>query len=579
MANNNNLLPVGALLQGGKYRVEQQLASGGFGNTYRVVNVSGNQTLAMKEFYLKGVNERDEDSQEVSVSNAENAGEFLSQKKKFHKEAQRLQQLNNSHVVRVYDLFEEHGTAYYVMDFLMGESLSARLRKQGHPFAEEAVLDYTSQVLDALEAVHAENIWHLDLKPGNVMTDGNGRAVLIDFGASKQYHDGDGRSLSTSTGLCYTPGYAPTEQIESNTSRMGPWTDLYALGATMYNLLTMHTPPSVSDIQDDEGFDFPDTVSPECQRLVRWLMNPNRRRRPQSVQEVKQFMYNNFGMGASPATVAAAAEQPTAYGQTTVVGQTAYTPEEEYEEHSNSKLPWILGGVAAVAFCVVALFVAFVARTYLNSNNTAQTAVEQQPVAVALPANEPVAEPMPSTHESSQQDKPEQREQQQEQKQKQQEQKQERQDQKKQERQEQREVAKPVPTLPVRDVLDDESADVVSKERQEPPAESADNTVYDVAEQMPNFPGGDSQLMTYLSQNIRYPVLAAENGIQGRVVCSFIVERDGSLTDVKVSRSVDPSLDREALRVIKSMPRWMPGKNNGSTVRVKYTLPVTFRLQ
>ena len=103
--------------------------------------------------------------------------------------------------------------------------------------------------------------------------------------------------------------------------------------------------------------------------------------------------------------------------------------------------------------------------------------------------------------------------------------------------------------------------------------------VFDVVEEMPSFPGGQGALMSYLASNIKYPVVAQENGVQGRVIVSFVVERDGSISDVKVARSVDPSLDREAQRVVKSMPRWKPGKQNGSAVRVKYTVPVVFRLQ
>ena len=103
--------------------------------------------------------------------------------------------------------------------------------------------------------------------------------------------------------------------------------------------------------------------------------------------------------------------------------------------------------------------------------------------------------------------------------------------------------------------------------------------VFDVVEQMPQFPGGPNALFEYLSKNIKYPVVAEENGIQGRVIVTFVVERDGSITDVKVAKSVDPSLDKEAQRVVKSMPHWIPGKQNGSAVRVKYTVPVTFRLQ
>lgn len=114
----------------------------------------------------------------------------------------------------------------------------------------------------------------------------------------------------------------------------------------------------------------------------------------------------------------------------------------------------------------------------------------------------------------------------------------------------------------------------------EPPKHVVEETkIFTVVEQMPMYPGGDGALMGYLRDNIHYPTVAAENGVQGRVVVGFVVERDGSITDVKILRGVDPSLDREAMRVVKSMPRWNPGKQNGSAVRVKYQVPVSFRLQ
>uniref|UniRef100_UPI004028EBAC TonB family protein n=1 Tax=Prevotella sp. TaxID=59823 RepID=UPI004028EBAC len=111
------------------------------------------------------------------------------------------------------------------------------------------------------------------------------------------------------------------------------------------------------------------------------------------------------------------------------------------------------------------------------------------------------------------------------------------------------------------------------------PKPEVSNKVFDFVEEMPHFPGGAAALQAFLSSNTKYPVVAQENGVQGRVIVSFVVERDGSITDVRVVRSVDPSLDREASRVVRSMPRWSPGKQNGSAVRVKYTVPVVFRLQ
>ena len=105
------------------------------------------------------------------------------------------------------------------------------------------------------------------------------------------------------------------------------------------------------------------------------------------------------------------------------------------------------------------------------------------------------------------------------------------------------------------------------------------NDVLSVVEQMPEFPGGQTELLRWISEHIHYPIYAEKNGIQGRVICTFVVERDGSVTDIQVARSIDPSLDAEAVRVLSQMPNWNPGKQNGSPVRVKYTVPITFKLQ
>ena len=116
----------------------------------------------------------------------------------------------------------------------------------------------------------------------------------------------------------------------------------------------------------------------------------------------------------------------------------------------------------------------------------------------------------------------------------------------------------------------------VAVEEEEP----EEQTIFEVVEQMPEFPnGGMAGLMQYLSKNIKYPTIAQENGTQGRVTVQFVVNRDGSIVDAKVLRGVDPYLDKEAIRVISSMPKWKPGMQRGKAVRVKYTVPVMFRLQ
>lgn len=279
-------LQLNTTLQGGKYRIERVLGQGGFGNTYVGYNTEFEETVAIKEFFMRGVTERDETTCVVSVSNADNVQQFEEQREKFKKEARRLRKLKNKHIVKVHDLFEENGTAYYVMDFIDGESLAEKMKKSGSPLNETEVSNVLNQVLDALKEVHQSEIWHLDLKPGNIMLDRNGTAYLIDFGASKQIRANG--SMTTSTALCYTPGYAPNEQIGQMYDRFGPWTDIYALGATIYNLLTNKKPPMAIDIEEDEedAFAFPDGVSENMQNLVIWMMQPKRKARPQNVDDI-----------------------------------------------------------------------------------------------------------------------------------------------------------------------------------------------------------------------------------------------------------------------------------------------------
>lgn len=288
-------LPKDTLLSNGKYRIEAYLASGGFGNTYVATDLAFDERVAVKELFVKGICGRNASTGEVSVSLSENRISFDAHREKFRKEARRIRKLNSRHVVKVRDLFDDNDTSYYVMDFIDGESLSARLHREQRPLTETEVCSLLPQVLDGLQTLHAERIWHLDLKPANIMVDREGTVVLIDLGASKQLQTADGVSVSTSSAMAYTQGYAPPEQMDQHFERFGPWTDLYALGATLFHLLTLQRPPSASDILDDAdaALAMPG-VSSRMQKLVRWMMTPGRNGRPQSVDFVRDFLNNGM---------------------------------------------------------------------------------------------------------------------------------------------------------------------------------------------------------------------------------------------------------------------------------------------
>ena len=295
--NNSSMLKVGTILHG-TYRIDSYLSSGGFGNTYVATNIEFEEKVAIKEFFMKGVNQRDDNQTTVSVSNTENHNSFLEQKEKFKKEARRIRQLRNSHIVNVHDLFDENGTAYYVMDYVDGENLAQRMKRTGKPMSEKKVREILPQVLDALKDVHDAGIWHLDLKPANIMVDKAGNVKLIDFGASKQM-DAQKGGATTSTAISYTNGYAPREQMEQNYDKFGPWTDIYALGATLYNLLTNKRPPLPTDIDDDitadkhEVLPFPNGVSKSMKNIVLWMMKTNRVQRPQDVNAIVDNISKN----------------------------------------------------------------------------------------------------------------------------------------------------------------------------------------------------------------------------------------------------------------------------------------------
>ena len=306
-------------LQGGKYRIERVLGQGGFGITYLARNTVFDTDVAIKEFFMKDENERD--GCLVTIPNSTKSELFIGQKEKFKKEANRMLSIKNEHIVCVHELFEENGTAYYAMDYVEGESLAQRQKRTGKPMSERKVHEILPQILDALKAIHKAGIWHLDLKPANIMLDKNGIIKLIDFGASKQQNTTKG-GATTSTAISYTNGYAPREQMEQNYDKFGPWTDIYALGATLYNLLTNKRPPLPTDIDDDISEDkhnalpFSASTSSKMKQLVLHMMQTNRLNRPQRIGDIPRISFKKE-------------EKKKVNDESTIVAKSDDTPDEE----------------------------------------------------------------------------------------------------------------------------------------------------------------------------------------------------------------------------------------------------------
>lgn len=270
-------------LQGGKYIIERVLGQGNFGITYLAKQTPSRKPVAIKEFFLSvsGINDRIGNS--VSVPNTINIDTFEQQKNKFNKEARRLMSLHEDHIVQVYDLFDENGTSYYVMEYVDGESLADKMERLGRPFSDTEVDNIFPQLLDALAEIHSKDILHLDLKPANIMIDDSNHIKLIDFGASKQLTS-EGTAL---TAFAFTPGYAPPELSGMMFDHFGPWTDLYSVGATLYNLLTRKS-PSTFDVEDYyNGSSLPTNLFELLILTIDWMMTSDRRNRPQSADDVR----------------------------------------------------------------------------------------------------------------------------------------------------------------------------------------------------------------------------------------------------------------------------------------------------
>ena len=275
-------LKPGTLLQGGKYRIVRALGQGGFGITYEAEQELLRRKVAVKEFFMKDCCERDDATSRVTVGTGNQRALVEKFRGKFIREAQMIAGMDHPHIVRVLDVFEENGTAYYVMDFLPGGSLADKVKTKG-PLPEMKAEEYIRQVADALSYIHSRNTVHLDVKPSNILLNAKDEAVLVDFGISKHYDDIGEQTSSTPVGI--SKGYAPLEQgRDGDVRQFGPSTDVYALGATLFYLVTGAVPPEASIVNED-GLTKPLGVSSRIWCAVEKAMRPRRKERPQSIGE------------------------------------------------------------------------------------------------------------------------------------------------------------------------------------------------------------------------------------------------------------------------------------------------------
>ena len=266
--SDSSFLPIGTMLSC-QYKILRQIGAGGFGKTYLVEDQLGVKKV-VKELFISSMCTRDAATRSVTVSVGENREIFQQQLEKFREEARRIFSLSHPNIVKVSALFNENNTAYYVMDYIEGESLAQKSRRTS--LTESQIMRYLNQLLSALEYIHSHGVTHLDLKPGNIMIDRNDKVVLIDFGASKLFNiQSVNKTMMTSMRPPFTPGYAPIEQENGNVKDMGPHCDIYALGATLYTLYVGTRPASPFEIFQNGLPEIPNAL-PQMQDVIKKAM-------------------------------------------------------------------------------------------------------------------------------------------------------------------------------------------------------------------------------------------------------------------------------------------------------------------
>jgi serine/threonine protein kinase len=282
----NQPLPQGSLVQ--NYRIDRVLASGGFSFVY-LARDENDAPVVIKEYLPASLAVRVNGARHPQVAE-EDSAKFRAGMKCFVEEAAVLARLEHPNVVRVLDFFRANETVYLVMRYERGRSLHEHIKTRRGPAEELWVRNTFAQLLDGLREVHARKLLHLDIKPANVYLRRDGSPVLIDFGAARQVLSENGMNLASA----YTPGFAPPE-MHARRELLGPWSDVYSVGATMYACFAAAAPQSADtrlekDLVVPAARAFAGKYAPELLEIVDWCLELDHLRRPQSVLELQKAL-------------------------------------------------------------------------------------------------------------------------------------------------------------------------------------------------------------------------------------------------------------------------------------------------
>lgn len=276
-------------LQGGKYRIIRVLGQGGFGITYLAEQTILDKKVAIKEFFPKDFCGRDHGNLVLGIENNAETVEKL--KSRFLKEAKNIANLSHPNIIKIYDIFEDNRTAYYVMDYIEGDNLNELVRQKG-ALTEDKAIEYILKVSNALAYIHAQNMMHFDIKPANIVVrDIDDSPILIDFGLSKQFDiHGDATSALMQR---VSEGYSPIELYNvGSITNFSPQTDIYSLGATLYFLLIGQRPPAASYILNN-GLSLDVQISEYLENAIQMAMHPIASQRVKDINDFINILQNS----------------------------------------------------------------------------------------------------------------------------------------------------------------------------------------------------------------------------------------------------------------------------------------------
>lgn len=372
----------GTYLKRGEYTILSKLGRGGFGITYLAIQARSNMQVCVKEFFPEEFYYRRINSNDLILSRPDAANRMERFKRKFINEARIISRMRHPNIVHIYDTFEENNTVYYVMEYIDGMSLADAITRYG-AMSEDHSRYYISQVAGALHHVHQNHILHLDVKPGNIMLRrSDNRAILIDFGISKGYDD-DGNPLS-STYSAVSHGFAPYEQYTSGAMGVfSPQTDIYALGATLYNMLTGKVPPQALELIDSELPALPSNFSNSIRRAVAAAMRFRREERPHSIEEFLKILQSSMVEDNPPRTPRTPRTPRPPKPPRPPQGLQDSGPISEEIDGTKQRKSWIIWlGVAVTLVWIVMIALVAVSIGRDDSNSTYQSIMTNEPIAI-----------------------------------------------------------------------------------------------------------------------------------------------------------------------------------------------------